>query len=159
MKRTAVVSLVVALLSGLAHAQAPKPLPADVGSGRVAWFDLTTTDLARSKEFYGRLFDWTFAPVPGTDHAVEIVSRGTGIGTIRMAEGRASTANGVVYVQVEDAEAACAKASALGASIVPGFPFDLSTGIGAIGLFVDPTGHPIGVYARTPIAARKPAAK
>ena len=80
----------------------PKSMPADVGPGRVAWFDITTTDLAKSKEFYGKLFDWTFNPVQGTNQAVEIVSGGSAIGTIRGAEGQISPFNGVVYVQVLD---------------------------------------------------------
>ncbi len=46
--------------------------PADVGPGRVAWFDLSTTNLPRLKEFYGKLFDWQFSPVKGTDQAAEI---------------------------------------------------------------------------------------
>ncbi len=47
-------------------------MPANLGSGRLAWFDVTTTDLSRSKEFYGQLFEWTFNPVQGTNLAVEI---------------------------------------------------------------------------------------
>jgi len=63
----------------------PKP---DVGVGRIAWFDITTTNLALSKEFYGKLFDWEFTSLKGTNLAAEIVSRGTGIGTLRVAEGK-----------------------------------------------------------------------
>ena len=62
------------------------------------------------------------------DLAAEIVSRGTSIGTIRVAEGAISGFNGVVYIQVADIKAACEKAKALGGTIVPGFPFDLSDG-------------------------------
>jgi predicted enzyme related to lactoylglutathione lyase len=71
-------------------------MPADVGPGKVAWFDVTTTDLSRSKEFYGRLFDWKFNAVQGSDQAVEIVSGGLAIGTIRVADGKISSFNGVV---------------------------------------------------------------
>jgi predicted enzyme related to lactoylglutathione lyase len=144
------------LALGLAQ-QPSRPLPADVGPGRVAWFDITTTDLSKSKEFYGKLFDWTFTPVEGTNQAVEIVSGGTAIGTIRVAEGQIGTSNGVVYIQVKDIQEACKRAKDLGGTVVPGFPFNLSTGIGAIGLIVDPSGHPLGMYSRTPIATEKPA--
>jgi hypothetical protein len=59
------------LAAGLMFGQAQaKPLPDDVGTGRVAWFDITTTDLAQSKDFYGKLFDWKFTPLQGTDLAV-----------------------------------------------------------------------------------------
>ena len=123
---------------------------------RVAWFDITTTDLAKSKAFYGKLFDWTFNPVQGTNQAVEIVSGGSAIGTIRGAEGQISPFNGVVYVQVLDIRESCKKAKDLGGTLVPGFPFDLPNGTGAIGLVSDPTGHPVGMYSRTPLAPPKP---
>jgi hypothetical protein len=40
---------------------------------------------------------------------------------------------------------------------VPGFPFNLSDGTGAIALVLDPAGHPMGMYSRTRLAL--PAAK
>lgn len=126
-------------------------MPADAGAGRVAWFDLTTTNLSRAKAFYGELLGWRFTALPGTDQAVEIVAGGRAIGTIRGAEGAIGLHNGVVYVQVADLHASCRKAVELGATIVPGFPFNLSGGAGAIALIVDPTGHPVGLYSRTPL--------
>jgi len=148
------VSMTASLIVGLLHAADRKALPADVGPGRVAWFDITTTDLARSKEFYGKLFDWRFGPVLGTEHVAEIVAGGKAIGTLRVAEGKISTFNGVIYVQVVDAQASCDRAKELGGTVVPGFPFDLADGTGAIGLVVDPAGHPVGMYSRTLLAPR-----
>jgi uncharacterized protein len=146
---TTITSILLAASLGAAAGGNP---PADVGAGRVAWFDLTTTDLARSKIFYGGLFDWEFAPVAGSDQAAEIVAKGGSIGTIRLAEGKISPFNGVVYVQVSDMRAACAKAKELGGTVAPGFPFDLPGGGGAIAVLTDPAGHPIGLYSRTPLA-------
>lgn len=145
--------VLVAMAAGQDVSESKKALPADVGPGRVAWFDLTTTDIAKAKEFYGKLFGWTFDAVAGTNLAVEIVSRGTAIGTLRVTEGTISAYNGVVYIQVDDMKASCKKSSELGATIPPGFPFDLPGGRGAIALLTDPTGHPIGLYSRTPLAA------
>ena len=153
----AMTVMAVALVQ--AQSKPPKSMPADVGSGRVAWFDITTTDLPKSKEFYGKLFDWTFNPVQGTHLAVEIVSGGLAIGTIRVAEGKISPSNGVVYVQVVDIQESCKKAKELGGTLVPGFPFDLPNGTGAIGLVSDPAGHPVGMYSRTPLAPQKPGSK
>lgn len=150
---------VMAVASMQAQSKPPKSMPADVGAGRVAWFDITTTDLSKSKEFYGKLFDWTFNPVQGTNLAVEIVSGGSAIGTIRVAEGQISSSNGVVYVQVPDIQESCKKAKELGGTLVPGFPFDLPNGTGAIGLVSDPAGHPVGMYSRTPLAPQKPGSK
>jgi predicted enzyme related to lactoylglutathione lyase len=136
---------------------ARKPHP-DVGAGRVAWFDITTTSMAKSKEFYGKLFDWQFTGLQGTEYAVEIVAGGTPIGTLRVAEGAIGAFNGVPYVQVEDMQAACKKVRDLGGKIIEGFPFNLTNRTGAVGLFLDPVGHPMGMYSRTPLPS-PPAAK
>ena len=125
----------------------------DVGAGRIAWFDISTTNLPKAREFYGKLFDWQFSAVQGTDLAVEIVSAGISIGTLRRAEGPISAFNGVVYVQINDIRASCAAATSLGGKVVDGFPFDLSGAQGAIALVLDPFGHPIGMYSHTPLAA------
>jgi uncharacterized protein len=142
------ITMSLTLISG-SQSDRRKALPADVGSGRVAWFDITTSGLSQSKEFYGKLFDWTFTTLKETDQAVEIVSRGTAIGTIRGAEGKISPFNGVVYVQVADIQASCKKAKELGGTVAPGFPFNLPDGTGAIGLVLDPSGHPMGMYSRS----------
>lgn len=155
--RNAILAMILAsaLVTGELHAAPPKAPPADVGPGRIAWFDITTTNLPRSKDFYGKLFDWQFTPVQGTDQAAEIVSGGTAIGTLRGAEGKITAFNGVVYVQVTDIQASCKKAKELGGTIPEGFPFNLPDGIGAIAVVVDPAGHPIGLYSRTPLAPPK----
>src|SRR6266550_4426415 len=144
-----------AMISGTAGS-APTQTPAravkqsalDVDPGRIAWFDITTPNLTASKEFYGKLFGWTFKPVHGTDLAVEINSGDAKIGTLRVAEGKISPFNGVVYVQVNDLEASCQKVKDLGATIVPGFPFNLPDGAGAIALAIDLGGHPVGLYSK-----------
>lgn len=157
----ALVLTMTVMTVAIMHAQStpPKSMPAHVGSGRIAWFDITTTDLSKSKEFYRKLFDWKFNPVQGTNQAVEIVSDGSAIGTIRVAEGQISPFNGVVYVQVIDIQQSCRKAKELGGTLVPGFPFDLPNGTGAIGLASDPAGHPVGMYSRTPLPPQKPGSK
>lgn len=152
MRTTVLVLTVAAALAAALYQDKPaKPKP-DVGAGRIAWFDITTKDMAKSKEFYGKLFDWKFNSPEGMDFFAEIVSGDVGIGTLRVAEGAISHFNGVVYVQVDDIQVACRKAKELGATVIDGFPFDLEDGRGAIGLANDPVGHPIGMYSRTPIA-------
>jgi predicted enzyme related to lactoylglutathione lyase len=146
------------VVTGPFQAGTPKPPPADVGPGRVAWFDITTSNLPQSRDFYAKLFDWTFTPLQGTDLAVEIVSRGEAIGTLRVAEGKITTFNGVVYVQVTDIQASCKKARELGGTVAPGFPFNLQDRIGAIALILDPSGHPLGMYSRQSMASAAPPA-
>ena len=152
-------TLALSLVTGQLRAATHKSPPADVGPGRIAWFDITTTNLARSEEFYGKLFDWQFNPVPGTDQAAEIVAGGAAIGTLRVAEGKIGAFNGVVYVQVNDIQARCTKASELGGTVVSGFPFNLPDGAGTIAVVVDPAGHPIGIYSRTPLPKAPPATR
>ena len=143
------MTMTLALATGRLHAASDKAPPADVGPGRISWFDITTTSLPQSREFYGRLFDWQFTALQGTDQAAEIVAGGTPIGTLRVAEGKISPFDGVVYVQVTDIQASCKKAKELGGMVAPGFPFNLPDGIGAIAVIVDPAGHPVGLYSRT----------
>lgn len=156
--RNAILPLSVALtlLTGCRSAP-PESSSPDVVPGQIAWFDLTTTDLPRSKEFYGQLFDWTFAPVVGSDLAAEIVAHGTPIGTLRVADGSISGFNGVVYVLVADIRTSSKRASELGGTLIPGFPFDLPDGTGAVALVLDPSGHPVGMFSTTTLAeaARK----
>jgi len=154
MRRLLVLTAVLALATTPLHADTKKAPPKDVGFGRIAWFDLVTTDIAKSKEFYAKLLDWKYTAVAGTDLAVEIVSRDLPIGTIRTADGTPSPFNGVVYVQVDDIEKSTAKAKELGATIPPGFPFNLPDGIGAISLLVDPGSQPIGLYSQKLIPAK-----
>ena len=159
--RRAILVMTAALVLVVGHLQAdpPKSPTADVGPGRVAWFDITTSNLPQSKEFYGRLFDWNFTPLQGSEQAVEIVARGEAIGTLRVADGKISPFNGVIYVQVTDIQASCEKSKELGGTVAPGFPFNLPEGIGAIALVLDPTGHPVGMYSRTPLPSAAPPAK
>jgi uncharacterized protein len=157
MRRVTVLAVAAMVLTGAGVvAQSKRPMPPDVGPGRVAWFDISTTKLTQAKDFYGKLFDWTFAPVQGTDQAFEIVARGAAIGTLRGADGQVSAFNGVVYIQVNDIQASCNKAKALGGTVVPGFPFNLPGEIGAICLATDPAGHPIGMYSRTRLPSTTP---
>jgi uncharacterized protein len=153
MKRRTLFTAVFVLLvlSALMPSGWAKSPHADVGTGRVSWFDITTPDLNKSKDFYGKLFAWTFTSLKGTDLAVEIVAGGTNIGTLRVAEGKISPFNGVVYIQVDDMQATCKKAQELGGTIVSGFPFNLYDGAGAVGLLLDPAGHPVGLYSRAPL--------
>ena len=96
----------------------------DVGSGRIAWFDITTTDMPRkAKEFYGKLFGWTFLPLKGTDLAAEIVADRTSIGTLPRRRGQDQSPTTVWSTsRSPDMRESCKKAQALGGMIPPGFP-------------------------------------
>jgi uncharacterized protein len=147
-------AIALALSTTLSAAPEPKGPKPDVGDGHAAWFDITTTSLKQSEAFYTGLFGWEFTSMPGAENlAAEIVSDGKPIGSLRRAEGKITPYDGVTYIQVKDITASCAKAKELGGTVVPGFPFNLDGDRGAIGLVIDPAGHPIGMYSRTPLPA------
>jgi hypothetical protein len=52
MMRNPMMAMMAIFLATALHAATP---PADVGAGRIAWFDITTTSLAKSKDFYGEI--------------------------------------------------------------------------------------------------------
>ncbi|MEP6851891.1 MAG: VOC family protein [bacterium] len=119
----------------------------------VVHFEVIGQDPDRLREYYGKLFGWSFdTPSPV---AVEVSAPerygfldlqtsedGTGIrGGIGGGEGYASHA--VLYVSVPDVEAALAQAESLGGTRVMG-PATSPSGL-VVGHFTDPEGTLIGV--------------
>lgn len=69
-------TMALTLATGQVGAAPQKALPTDVGTGRIAWFDITTTNLPQSKEFYGGLFDWAIdLVVDPSGHPIGLYSR------------------------------------------------------------------------------------
>ncbi|HVZ73386.1 MAG TPA: VOC family protein [Polyangia bacterium] len=126
-----------------------------------AHIELNTDDLAKAQKFYKSLFDWKLRPF-GPDYTmIDVGKGGTGGGMQKKAMAEAPTA-WLPYVQVDDVKKTIAKARRLGATIQAEY-VDIGE-MGAIGVFTDPTGASIGVWALTakPKAARakkKPAKK
>jgi predicted enzyme related to lactoylglutathione lyase len=113
--------------------------------------ELSTSDVAKAKSFYGSLFDWKLEDVdiPGGPAYTTIGVGGTGPGGGMMKHpvpGAPST--WLAYVLVDDIDAAIKKARALGAKIardkteVPGF--------GWLAIIVDPTGAELGLWTTPP---------
>ena len=106
--------------------------------------ELTTGDLTKSKDFYGKLFDWKFQDVPvgsGESYTVIQVGEGTGGGMFQMS---AAPPMWLSYVLVDDIRAATQKALSLGAKIhkenheVPG--------MGWFTIFSDPQGATLALW-------------
>jgi predicted enzyme related to lactoylglutathione lyase len=107
--------------------------------------ELNTTDVAKAKSFYGKLFDWKLQDVPLPDGAYTIVEVGEGTGGGLMKHpipGAPST--WLAYVLVDDVKAATAKAKSLGAAILK----DVTEvpGRGWFSLISDPTGAALGLW-------------
>jgi predicted enzyme related to lactoylglutathione lyase len=107
--------------------------------------ELNTTDLAKAKTFYGKLFAWTLedAPMPEGTYTMIKVGNGTGGGMMKHPVPGAPS-SWLAYVQVDDIQAATKKAASLGATVMK----DVTEVMGAgwLSIIVDPTGAALGLW-------------
>jgi uncharacterized protein len=108
--------------------------------------ELNTTDVAKAREFYGKLFEWKLEDVPmdkGGPYTMINVGEGTGGGLMKQPRPGAPS-SWLAYVLVDDVRAATEKARALGATIAK----DVTEvpGAGWFSLIVDPTGAALGLW-------------
>ena len=108
--------------------------------------ELSTTDLAKAKQFYGALFDWKLEDMPmgnGASYTMINVGEGTGGGMMtHPMPGQPSM--WLAYVLVDDIRAATEKARGLGAQIVRE-PMEVM-GAGWLAIIIDPTGAALGFW-------------
>ena len=107
----------------------------------VVHYEIRAQDPDAAREFYGKLFGWTYPP--GGEPGYTYVESGVA-GGIPGGIGKAQAGNGHVtfFVGVQDVAAALAQAASLGATVV--VPATHVPGV-TFGLFADPEGHVIGV--------------
>jgi predicted enzyme related to lactoylglutathione lyase len=101
--------------------------------------ELNSTDVDKSKAFYGKLFEWTLQDVPmgDLDYTTIAVGKGTGGGMMKQLIPGAGSA-WLAYVGVDDIKASTKKAQSLGAKVMK----DVTEvpGMGWLSIIVDPTG-------------------
>ena len=110
--------------------------------------ELNTGDLKAAKTFYKKLFDWKLTDMPmgpGEVYTMLDVGKGTGGGMQKKPMAEAPT-QWLSYVEVDDVSKSIAKAEKLGAKIVVPH-MDIGDN-GTIGIFIDPTGATLGVWAQ-----------
>jgi len=106
--------------------------------------ELNTDDVAKAKKFYKALFKWKLGAMAPGYTGVD-VGKGTGGGMQKKPMPEAPTL-WLPYVEVDDVKKTVAKAHKLGANVQVEY---MEIGdMGAIGVFIDPTGAPIGVWAK-----------
>jgi predicted enzyme related to lactoylglutathione lyase len=108
--------------------------------------ELATTDLAKAKAFYGKLFDWKLEDVPmgpGDTYTLIKVGEGTGGGMLRQPVPGAPSA-WLAYVLVEDVDEATRKATSLGAKLL--HEVTEVPGMGWFSVIADPTGAPLALW-------------
>jgi predicted enzyme related to lactoylglutathione lyase len=118
--------------------------------GSFCWFELATTDQEAAKAFYAALFGWTSNDNPmGPAGSYTIFRLGDRDAAAACTLDSAQRAQGVppnwqVYVLAENADAAAAKASSLGATVIVQ-PFDVMD-LGRMAVMQDPTGAVFAVW-------------
>ena len=111
-------------------------------NGKICYIDLPAIDIARSADFYARVFGWEIRKrVDGSTAFDDTVGQVSGTWTV----GRppASQPGLLVYVMVEDAEATVKAIEANGGEIVQAIGGDAPE---ITARFRDPGGNVIGIY-------------
>lgn len=105
--------------------------------------ELSTTDPAKAREFYTRLFDWKLQDMPDGTYTLIEVGDGTGDGMMQQMIPGAGSA-WMPYVLVDDIAAATEKARSLGAAVLK----DVTEipGMGWFSAINDPTGAMLGLW-------------
>ena len=117
--------------------------------------ELNTGDVKAAKKFYKGLFDWKMQDMPMgpmTYTTIETGAKGEG-GGIQQKQLAEAPTQWLPYVLVDSVKRTIAKAKKRGAQIV--VEHQPIPGMGALGIFVDPTGAALGVWE----AEMKPAKK
>ena len=124
-----------------------------------AHIELNTDDLGKAKAFYKKLFDWKLKDQPmgpGMTYTMLDAGKGPGGGMQAKPMPDAPT-SWLPYVEVADVKRAIAKAEKNGATIV--VPFMQIGPNGSLGIFIDPTGAALGVWAAAKKSEKKAAKK
>lgn len=108
----------------------------------VTWFEIIGADGPKLRDFYSRLFDWSFHQAEGMDYGMIDGSSG-GIGG-GVGSGSGTGASYVaIYVQVPDINAALKQAEALGGKTL--MPRTVIPNQVTFAMLSDPEGHTIGL--------------
>lgn len=110
------------------------------------WLDVTASDVARSREFYGTLFGWQIDVVEEMDYGLVRPDPEGGLagGIGQAGEGNRHPVGVVAYVPVDDVGEALERAAALGVTTAVE-PWSLP-GMGTMAVVLDPDGRRVGLW-------------
>ncbi len=113
---------------------------------KLVHWEIPSTDLGKSKEFYAELFGWKMQDIPGGEYMVFDVDGGVGGGIDKVAKMPESGIQ--VYVEVGDIPAFLKKAEGLGGKRAQE-KTEIGGNMGFCAAFLDPCGCRIGVWSKT----------
>jgi predicted enzyme related to lactoylglutathione lyase len=107
--------------------------------------ELNSQDLQKSKDFYGKLFDWKIEDMPMGDESYTMIGVGNGVGGGMFKNPMAGVPTfWLAYVLVDDIKTATAKAKSLGATIIRD---SIAAGeMGWLSIIQDPQGAALGLW-------------
>jgi predicted enzyme related to lactoylglutathione lyase len=109
--------------------------------------ELNTADPAKAKAFYSKLFQWQLEDVPNPavpDSSYTMIKVGTGTGGGIMKQVPGGPSGWLAYVEVDDIQAATAKAKSLGGKVMKDVTEVM--GMGWLSFIQDPTGAVLGLW-------------
>lgn len=113
--------------------------------GAPCWVDLTTSDVARSREFYTGLFGWTAEEPAGAGGYVSFRSGGAPVaGCVSSRAGPERPDTWSVYLATGDAAGTLAAAAVSGGTV--SLPATAVGGLGTMGYLTDAGGAAVGVW-------------
>jgi uncharacterized protein len=118
-----------------------------------AHVELTTDDVKKAKKFYSSVFAWKLNDMPAMAYTMIDVSGGVGGGLQSKQMPEQPTA-WLPYVEVDDVKASMAKVLKAGGKAM--LEYQEIGDMGAIGIFVDPQGATLGLWAKVASAAEPP---
>ena len=122
------------------------PLVTSHPTGQPIWFDLQTRDAAAARAFYAAVLGWTYeeqAPEYG-GYAVAFKDGAVAAGIGQQEAGATYPSAWSIYFGVADADAACARISAAGGTVM--MPTMVIGDQGRMAMCADPTGAVFGVW-------------
>jgi predicted enzyme related to lactoylglutathione lyase len=134
-----------AVFSPFKSADGEPPITERPAVGEFCWFEVMTTDVAKTKNFYAGLFGWTYekAPFPGPE--MWIASRdGKQTCAVMAKPAEAPVCAWMNYLLVEDLDQSSKRAEQLGGKKLMG-PIEVPT-IGKFNVFADNNGGVISLF-------------
>jgi predicted enzyme related to lactoylglutathione lyase len=112
---------------------------------KIVHVELSANDLRTTGAFYAELFGWKIEHMPEMDYTTFEVEGGVGGGFNKVNDRSIMPGDIIVYVDSDDIEADLRRAEALGSRTL--IPKTEIPGIGWFGIFKDPVGNRIGLFA------------
>lgn len=121
------------------------PATRQIPVGAPVWFDLSTSDVDKSAEFYAAVFGWEVLD-PGPDYGgyKNFTSHGMRVAGMMASQGNQYPDGWMVYLKSDDAEASVDAVAAAGGTVMFD-PMEVAD-LGKMAVVVDPAGAAVGIW-------------